>query len=152
MRKMESSLEQMMPLILEQLDTGGTVRFTPHGTSMQPMLINGRDQVELSRVTGRLKKYDLPLYRRDNGQFVLHRIVRVGEHYTCIGDNQYILEYPVRQEQLLAVVTGFVRDGKYYAVRQFSYKLYCRLWHWSRPVRHLYLRGAGWLKRNVFKK
>ncbi len=152
MRESSICLEQLMPVILEQLAGGGTVSFTPHGVSMRPMLENGRDQVILSPVQGRLKKYDLPLYRRDDGQFVMHRIVRVGEHYTCIGDNQFLLEYPVRQDQLLAVVTGFVRKGKAYSVHQFSYRAYCRLWHWSRPVRHLYLRGKGWLKRRLFAK
>ncbi len=152
MRESSICLEQLMPVILEQLKSGGNVSFTPRGTSMQPMLKNGRDKVTLAPVTGRLKKYDLPLYRRDDGRYVMHRIVKAGEHYTCIGDNQYISEYPVRQDQLLAVVTGFTRKGKHYSVEQLSYRAYCRLWHWTRPLRQLYIRGAGWLRRHFLKK
>ena len=70
-------LDELMPLISERLSAGGSVRFSPHGTSMLPMLKDGRDQVVLSPLPDKLKKYDLPLYRRENGQYVLHRIVKV---------------------------------------------------------------------------
>ena len=71
------SLEQVLPLIQECLAAGQDVSFTPRGISMQPMLRNGQDSVVLSPVNKPLKKYDLPLYRRPDGQFVLHRIVAV---------------------------------------------------------------------------
>lgn len=129
-------LEQMMPLILERLASGETVKFTTRGNSMRPMLDNGKDQVILSPLPEKLKKYDLPLYRRDNGQFVLHRIVEVGETYTCIGDNQFEPETGIRPDQMIAVATGFIRKGKHYTMDQARYRIYCRLWHGSRPVRH----------------
>lgn len=141
-------LEQLMPLILEQLAAGKTVRFAPRGVSMLPMLRQGRDRVVLGPVTGRLKKYDLPLYQRDNGQYVLHRIVDVGETYTCIGDNQHELEHGIRQEQLIAVVTAFTRDGKQIPVTDIAYQIYCRAWHWLRPVK----RFLGRCKRALFRR
>ena len=52
-------LEQMMPLILERLASGETVKFTTRGTSMLPMLDNGKDQVILSPLPKKLKKYDI---------------------------------------------------------------------------------------------
>ena len=133
-------LEQMMPLILERLASGETVKFTTRGTSMLPMLDNGKDQVILSPLPKKLKKYDLPLYRRDNGQFVLHRIVKVGKTYTCVGDNQFELETGVRPDQMIAVATGFIRKGKQYDVNQIGYRIYRCLWHRSRPVRRFALR------------
>lgn len=133
-------LEQMMPLISERLASGETVKFTTRGTSMRPMLDNGKDQVILSPLPEKLKKYDLPLYRRDNGQFVLHRIVEVGETYTCVGDNQFELEPGIRPDQMIAVATAFIRKGKHYSVNHLRYKMYCRMWHWSRPVRRFVLR------------
>lgn len=145
-------LEEMLPLIRERLAAGQDVRFTPRGISMQPMLRNGRDTVVLSPVKGPLKKYDLPLYRREDGQFVLHRIVACGDNeYTCIGDNQFILEPGVRQEQLIAVVTAFVRNGRERHVTDPGYRIYCRLWHMSRPVRHIWRRGIGWIRRSLKK-
>ena len=96
-------LEQVLPLLQETVSRGNRFRFSPKGTSMRPMLIMGRDSVELIKAPEKLKKYDIPLYRRDDGQFVLHRVVKVGESYTCIGDNQFVYETGVRPEQILAV-------------------------------------------------
>ena len=129
-----------MPLIRETLAAGQNVVFSPKGTSMLPMLRQGMDSVTLSSVVGRLKKYDLPLYQRENGQYVLHRVIDVGDTYTCIGDNQFILEQGVRHEQIIAVVTKFSRDGREISVSSVGYQIYCRVWAFSRPVRHLALR------------
>ena len=141
-------LEQMMPLIREQLAAGKTVQFAPRGTSMLPMLRQGIDQVVLAPMPDRLKKYDLPLYQRENGQFVLHRIVKVGEAYTCVGDNQFALEPGLRQEQMIGVVTAFYRGKKEYRVTDLSYRIYCRFWHASRPIRWLWRGGLSWLRRH----
>ena len=141
-------LEQLMPLIREQLAAGKSVRFSPRGISMLPMLRQGRDKVVLSPVRGRLKKYDLPLYQRDSGQYVLHRIVGVGETYTCIGDNQYALEHGIRQDQLIAVVTAFTRDDREIPVTDLGYRVYCRVWHWLRPVKRI----LGACKRRLLRK
>ena len=128
-------LAQAFPLMQERMAAGESVQFTPHGTSMRPTILGGRDQVVLAALPEKLKKYDLPLYLRDNGQFVLHRIVKVGETYTCIGDNQFVYEPGVRQDQMLALATGFYRKGKYYSTDSIGYQVYSRLWHWTRPLR-----------------
>lgn len=139
----------MMPLICECLHAGKTVKFSPKGTSMLPMLRQGIDNVVLTAPQGKLKKYDLPLYRRENGQFVLHRIVKVGERYTCVGDNQFDLEPNVGHEQVIAVMTAFTRGKKLYRAEDLRYRIYCRFWHYSRPVRHFWRRGIGWLRRRL---
>ena len=144
-------LEQLLPLMEEQLAAGQNVRFSPRGTSMLPMLRQGLDSVVLSPVPARLKKYDLPLYRRENGQFVLHRVVKVGKTYTCIGDNQYLLESGLSHGQMIAVVTAFVRDGREHSVEEWGYRAYCRIWHYSRPVRRLWIRCKGSAK-SVLKR
>lgn len=145
----EVRLEELMPLIRESLAQGQRVGFSPRGVSMLPMLRQGLDTVELSPAPDRLAKHDLPLYRRDNGQYVLHRIVKVGEHYTCCGDNQFDLEYPVRRDQVIALVTAFTRAGKRVEVTGFGYRLYCRLWCGTRPLRRCCRRGRGWLARRL---
>lgn len=131
------SLEDMIPLIRETLASGKTVCFAPRGVSMLPMLRQGRDTVTLSKIDGRLGKYDIPLYRRDDGTYVLHRIVKSGDTYTCIGDHQYAVEPGIRHDQLIGVVSAFSRDGKTVCVQDCGYRIYCRLWHWSRPIRHV---------------
>lgn len=142
-------MKDLVPLFRERLSAGQTVRFSPRGISMLPMLRQGIDDVVLSPLPAKLKKYDLPLYQRDDGHFVLHRIVRVGETYTCIGDNQFELEPGLRHDQMIAVVTAFYRDGKYHSVTEPGYRIYCRVWHFSRGLRHLWRRGKGWLRRHL---
>lgn len=142
-------MEDLVPLFLERLEAGQQVRFSPMGTSMLPMLREERDSVVLSPAPQRLRKYDLPLYQRDNGAYILHRVTAVGETYTCIGDNQFVYEHGVRQDQIVAVVTGFRRKGRDHTVTEPGYRFYCRLWHYSRPLRHFWHRGLGWLRRKL---
>ena len=144
-------MEELMPLMRERLAAGQSVCFSPKGISMLPMLRQGRDTVTLSPITGKLKKYDLPLYQRANGKYVLHRIVHVGETYTCAGDNQVVLEYGLRQEQMIAVVTAYTRDGKPHSVNSIGYRLYCRLWHHTRLLRRIW-RGLGRRMARLFRK
>lgn len=143
-----------MPLIRERLANGQSVSFSPRGTSMLPMLRQGVDSVVLSQVPERLKKYDLPLYQRENGQYVLHRIVEAGESYSCIGDNQFELEPGLRHDQMIALVTAFTRDGKRIEVTDPSYRLYCRFWCATRPLRHTWKRIRrllGKIKRKLIR-
>ena len=136
-----------MPIIRETLDNGYSVRISPKGTSMLPMLRQGRDTVLLSPLPNKLKKYDLPLYQRSNGQYVLHRVVKVGNTYTCIGDNQYETEPGLKDAQMIALVTEFYRDGKRYSVNDFGYRIYCRYWYYSRPLRLFFQHLRGGLRR-----
>lgn len=139
-----------MPLFREQLAAGSRVRFFPNGTSMLPMIRQGMDSVTLSPLPARLKKHDLPLYQRDDGQFVLHRILHVGQTITCIGDNQYDRETGLRRDQMIGLVTAFSRNGKEYSVSDWRYWLYCRFWCYTRPLRRIYRKGRYWIRR-LFK-
>ena len=141
------ALDDLMPLIQERLSAGQQVRFSPQGTSMLPMLRQGKDTVVLSPVPEQLQKYDLPLYRMDDGKYVLHRIIRVGETYTCRGDYLYKAENNIRHDQILAVVTGFSRGGVMYSVKFWAYRLYCRIWVESFPLRYFLYRVKRRLRR-----
>lgn len=143
----EVRLDDVMPTIKAMLAEGRSVRLYPKGVSMLPMLRQNIDSVLLSPVKGKLKKYDLPLYQRRNGHYVLHRILKAGETYTCIGDNQFTYEKGVRQEQLIAVVTGYYRDEEYRSVTDLRYKFYVRWRHWTRFPRHVF----RWLKIKLTK-
>lgn len=139
--------EELMPLIRERIAAGESVRFSPNGTSMLPMLRQGVDSVVLSPLPEKLKKYDLPFYQRENGQFVLHRVVAVGDKYTCIGDNQFCFEPGLDHNQMIGVVTAFTRGDREHSVDELGYRIYCRFWHYSRPMRHLFRFGIACLRR-----
>jgi len=144
-----AAMADLVPLFRERLEAGQQVRFSPMGTSMLPLFREGRDSVVLSPAPERLRKYDIPLYRRDSGAFILHRVAAVGETYTCIGDNQFVYETGVRHDQIIAVVTGFRRKGRDHTVSEPGYLLYCRLWHYTRPLRHFCRRAVRWLRRKL---
>lgn len=143
------SIEVLIPLFRERLAAGQSVRFSPKGTSMLPMLRQDRDSVVLSPLPERLKKYDLPLYRRENGQYVLHRVIRVGTTYTCMGDNQFVPEPGLRHDQMIGLVTAFSRKGKEYTVQHPGYRLYCRVWFHTRHIRRLFRRGIAFIRRRL---
>ena len=139
-----------MPLVRECLATGRRVRYLPfRGVSMLPMLRQGIDSVELAPLPEKLKKYDLPVYQYPSGKYVMHRVVAVkNDHYVCLGDNTYRYEY-IKHEQMLGVVSAFKRGEKRIEVDALSYRIYCRLWVVSFPLRKLYRRCRGWLSKHI---
>lgn len=143
------SMDELAPVFEERLAEGQSVRFSPRGTSMLPMIRQGKDSVVLSPVKGKLKRGDIPLYRRDNGNYVMHRIDAVGETYTCIGDHQFVAEHGIRQDQVIAVVTEFYRGKRRYSAENVGYRAYCALWRLSRPARFFAHRAYGWLRRHI---
>lgn len=88
MIKHKHSMEELLPIIKESIRDGGQFVFYPSGDSMQPTIIPAQDCVVLIEPKD-IKKYDLVLFTRKGGKFVLHRIMRIknGE-YTIKGDNQ----------------------------------------------------------------
>lgn len=146
-KEVYTELDALMPFIRERLADGQKIQFSPRGTSMLPMLRQGIDTVILAPLPEQLKKYDLPLYRRSDGHYVLHRVVSAGKTYICIGDNQFVYEQDLRHDQMIALVTGFTRGSREYSVTDWRYRLYCCLWHRSRGFRCLCRRGIGWLRR-----
>ena len=121
------SYDRLEPIIREKLAMGGTVIIKPKGTSMLPLIRQGIDEVVLKCPDGRLKKYDIPFYKRKNGQFVLHRIVKVRKNdYVLCGDNQTEYEYGIRDDMIIAVVAEIVRDKKHIKTDNRQYMKYCR--------------------------
>lgn len=141
-------LEDLIPIISEKLASGGTFEMNFNGTSMLPLLVEGRDSVVLKGFDGNIKKYDIPLYKRDDGNYVLHRVVKAdNEIFTACGDNQWIVEKGVRNNQVIGIVCEIVRNGKRISVESFSYKLYCRIWEALRPIRKYIIKIKGKLRK-----
>lgn len=135
-------LADYYPLIKSTLDSGGTFSLTITGSSMYPFILGGRDKVTLSPIEGELKKNDLPLYRRSNGQFVLHRIVKVEKDgtYTCCGDHQWWLEKGLKREQMIGIATEYVRKGKRITNKNVIYRMYRTVWTWLLRYRWIFFK------------
>ena len=120
------------------------------GSSMWPFIRQGRDLLVIRRPEGRLKKYDVPLYRRESGQYVLHRVLQVRERdYVICGDNRWTKETGITDRQILGVLTAVVRDGKQVSVTDWRCRLYAHLWCDLFPLRAFFLKRLSGLKRRM---
>lgn len=137
--KKKISLQEIYPVIQEKIENGGTVGLPITGTSMLPLLVWGRDTVELIKCENP-QKYDIIFYRRDDGHFVLHRIVGKNKSgFILCGDNQVNKEYGINEKHIIAVVKTITRKGKVFSVDKFLYKLYVKLWTLILPFRNIIL-------------
>ena len=140
-KKQKINLIEIYPIIKEKIDNGGTVKLPITGKSMRPLLVWGRDTVEIVKCDNP-KKGDIIFYLRDNGQFVLHRIIGTDENgYILCGDNQWVKEYGIKDHNIIAVVSLIERKGKVFDVTtNIPYRIYSSLWMAMMPVRKTILR------------
>ncbi len=109
----------------EILDKYGTLTYTSRGNSMYPMLREKRDVFTIRKKTNqRFKENDVVLFKR-NGDYILHRIVKVfDDHYTILGDNCISYEENIKDEDILGVLVSFRRNGKNVDTDNLLYQIY----------------------------
>ncbi len=109
----EGNLAQSEPIFRAVIESGGTFTLHPHGTSMRPTIVAGRDSVSIVCLDGEPEIADILFYRRPDGQFVLHRLVGRDTHgYILCGDYQTLLERGVQRDWIIGVVSAIHRpDG-----------------------------------------
>lgn len=101
------------------------------GTSMLPLLKEGRDLVDLEPCSQeRLKKGDVVLYKKNDGTLVLHRIIKTenGEFFTVLGDHQFNNDERVNNNQIIAVACGFFIKRRYVNEKTQWYRMYKKIW------------------------
>ena len=125
----------------EELDKKGILVYTNKGNSMYPLIRQGKDVLIIKKVNTRLKKMDVPLYKRKSGQYVLHRIIKVNENdYVIRGENTYYNETGIRDDQILGVLSGVIREGKEISVNSLNYKIYSYFWYYTYYLRKLIIK------------
>lgn len=108
------NMESLLPFIEEAFSRGLDFQIPITGTSMNPLLYQNRDFVKICKPALPLKIGDIPLYRRRDGAFVLHRVVAIKENgeYVMCGDNQFILEYGITDANIIGIAKTLIIDGK----------------------------------------
>ena len=150
---LSANFDELLPIIQDEINSGGEVRFKPRGRSMLPFLMEGRDEVVLVKPPERLKKYDIPFYRRKDGGFVLHRVVGFcpdGRYIMC-GDNQYLREKGIGHDQIIGLVKAVYRKGKYIPAEALFYRIWGALWPKVMWCRGFLPRAYRKIKRTFFK-
>ncbi|MBQ8526337.1 MAG: S24 family peptidase [Clostridia bacterium] len=134
------SMRELAPVIEQTVADGRRVKFTVTGNSMFPLFADRRDQVTVEKAAD-IRKYDIVLHLRDDGHYILHRVISVKNGVlTIAGDNETCKEHNVSPNQVIARVTSFDRKGRECSLNSFWYKLYCRVWLMIFPARHMVLR------------
>ena len=138
--KTEFDLAEYVPLIVEVIESGGEFRLFPRGTSMLPLLRQGKDSVILVKCPEQPKKRDIIFYKRPNGQFVLHRILKRATDGTYIlcGDNQTKPECDVRESMMIARAVSMTVNGHTFSCDSEKYRKWVKKWL-KMPYRRLAL-------------
>ena len=138
-KKETAPVGEMIPVIRAALASGKSVEMTVTGNSMKPLL---RDRVSSVRLTrpDDLKKGDIVLFLRGDGHYVLHRILcSHGGLYDIVGDNQTVPDRNIPEENVIARVFAYSRDGVHWeksdAVYQRWLALVKRLRSWGRRIK-----------------
>ena len=131
------------------LRENGSLTYTNVGVSMLPLLREGKDMFIVSKRNGkRLRAGDVVLYRRPPSSYVLHRVIEVREKdYVILGDNCINKEYGIRDEDIIAVMTGYVRNGKEHQLSEFGYRFYTFVWMHTITLRIFFKKCKSKLSR-----
>lgn len=105
----------------------GYIVYTNEGDSMMPLLREHKDIIVIRKITEPLKKNDAVLFKRPNGAYVLHRIIKVcGLGQYCIaGDNRYFSEI-IPEEWIIGILSEVIKDGRHISVDSDEYRSYLK--------------------------
>ena len=123
--------------ILEDLtQEDKTVGVPVSGNSMSPFLISHRDYVIFQKPNRSLQKGDIVFFRRDSGEYILHRVSKIRKNqYYILGDAQTKVEGPIREDQIFGLVTKARRKGKWIDPSNFWWKFFEKVWINMIPLR-----------------
>ena len=129
--------KELVPIIKHTLKSGSDFKLLVTGNSMFPFLKHNRDSVLLTAVPNvGIKKGVIVFIQRENGEYVLHRVVKVLKNNTFLmnGDSQTWTE-PVCNNQVFACVRALYRKGRIIRHSNLLYSLLVRIWILLRPYR-----------------
>lgn len=145
--KLKRSYLNYKSIILEK----GSIVVPPTGRSMRPMLRNKLDKIKLIPPYD-LMKYDVIMYQRPTGQYIIHRIIKIINNNTYIlsSDNQWQKE-AIKYQSIIGVMEGFYRKNKYISKRNTLYILYLLIFVHTKFIRKFFYYVKSFFMK-IFKK
>lgn len=137
--------------VVEMINSGATVQIMVRGYSMYPLFVPNRDWAVIKKAdTSKIKRGDVVLYRRDQGKLVLHRVwKRNKKGFFMVGDNQSIIEGPIREDQLIGILIEVIRNNRKISVNNIFYIIFTRLWLMLRPVRKPISKFIHFIRKSI---
>ena len=112
MRRVDT--QEYLTVLKDLVQQGKEVSLLVSGNSMSPFLIHERDYVYFRKPNRPLRPGDIVFFQRKTGQYIMHRIWKIKpEGFYIVGDAQKVIEGPVAEEQVFAIVTRVQRKGKW---------------------------------------
>lgn len=117
------------------------------GASMTPFLHPG-DTVSLAAVAPPLRRGDILLYRRKNGQYVLHRIVKIKRDGSLVmlGDGQTEREM-LTPDAVCARAVRVLHKGNPLTPKSLRWRFFATVWIYMVPLRRPLTAAVARLRR-----
>ena len=129
---------EYVSVLKEMVEQGMEVSMTVSGTSMEPFLIHNRDRIYFQKPKVPIKKGDMVFFQRKTGEYVMHRIMNVGnQQYYLAGDHLTFFEGPIEESQIFAKVVSVERAGVWLSEDDRIWRFYAVWWrrlYWVRKV------------------
>lgn len=148
MEKKIIDTREYVSMLRDLTENGKEVGMPVFGNSMSPFLVNERDYIYFKKPDRELRPGDMVFYQRRNGQFIMHRICKVKpEGYYIIGDAHTVIEGPVLEEQIFALIYKVRRKGKVIGPEDFWWKFFQNVWIHVIPIRPIFHKLYRLVKR-----
>lgn len=109
--------------VKEILEKEGTLIYPIKGTSMLPLLHEGKDQVHLKKMD-EYNLYDVVLFQTTKTSYILHRIIgKKDDKFAIIGDNSFRVDWKTKEE-ILGKMVGFYQGTNYVDINDEFYQNY----------------------------
>ena len=141
------NINEILPLVEEQVKSGGYFYLIPKGVSMLPTIKGDVDTVTLE-CPDSLKCGDIVLYKRESGQVVLHRIVKIsGDELTLCGDAHTDFEVGIKADDVVARVKEIKKGERIIKRGSFAYLRFYLISRISRAAKISRLKIKNAIKR-----
>ena len=127
----------MMEEIRSMVSEGMSVTITVKGNSMNPFIVDRRDQITLGPFEeSELRRGCVALVRDVRGEYLVHRIIgREGDMVILLGDGNLRVTEKALVSEVIAVVRSIERKGRSISTESFLWMAYSWAWMALKPVR-----------------
>lgn len=135
------STQEYIETLKFAVENGQEASMVITGNSMSPFLCHERDVIYFKAPNAPLKKGDMVFFKRQNGQFVMHRLWKKKQGgWFIIGDNQSEAEGPISEEQIFAKVVRVKRKDHIIGPHHFLWFIFAHIWIHLIPFRRMIIR------------